>query len=271
MNIKKLFPEKKGARKSLVEFLEKKGFYVVLILCIVIVGITAVFITTYNITPSNTGFDARNIIPEEVDVKNTAGTDMKLPVQSSIDLSSVAVAQKEEKPAAGMKPNAGEASKPAGPLVAATSEKKPSAPQVDQTKALKLSAPVFGEVTFEYAQDKLVYSKTLEEWRTHSGLDLAADRGSQVKAAADGVVSEIKNDPRFGATLIIDHQNGLKTVYSNLAKTDMVAPNQRIKQGEVIGSVGNTATFETAEQSHLHFEVLKANNPVNPSDYLAKK
>jgi murein DD-endopeptidase MepM/ murein hydrolase activator NlpD len=131
--------------------------------------------------------------------------------------------------------------------------------------------PVFGEVSFEYAKDKLLYSKTLDEWRSHSGLDLKADRGTPVKVVADGVVTEIKNDPRIGITIIVDHLNGLKTVYANLANGDMVSPNQKVKQGEVIGSVGNTASFESAEPAHLHFEVLKNNKNVNPSDYLPKK
>jgi murein DD-endopeptidase MepM/ murein hydrolase activator NlpD len=127
---------------------------------------------------------------------------------------------------------------------------------------------VFGEITLEYAKDKLVYSKTLEEWRTHPGLDIGADLGEPVKAVADGVVADIKKDPRFGITIVLDHQNGLKTVYANLASDETVAVNQIIKQGEIIGSVGDTAAFESSEQSHLHFEVLLNGVQVDPADYL---
>jgi murein DD-endopeptidase MepM/ murein hydrolase activator NlpD len=71
-------------------------------------------------------------------------------------------------------------------------------------------------------------------------------------------------------TVVIDHKNGLKSVYSNLATDDMVTSNQKIKQGEIIGSIGNTAVFESAEQSHLHFQVLKDNVIVDPTAYLPK-
>ncbi|MGI6777393.1 MAG: peptidoglycan DD-metalloendopeptidase family protein [Acetivibrionales bacterium] len=135
----------------------------------------------------------------------------------------------------------------------------------------KLALPVIGDVSFDYAMDRLVYSKTLEDWRTHSGIDLAADRGTNVKAAADGFISEVKNDPRFGITVIIDHQNGLKTVYANLASDEVVVPNQKVKEGDVIGAIGNTALFESAEQPHLHFEVLMDNRPVDPKEYLPLK
>lgn len=93
-------------------------------------------------------------------------------------------------------------------------------------------------------------------------------RWMNVKAVADGVISEIKNDPRYGVVVIIDHKNGIKTVYSNLASDDMVTSNQKVKQGDVIGIVGNTALFESAEQPHLHFEVLMDNEPVDPLAYL---
>jgi len=156
-------------------------------------------------------------------------------------------------------------------------DEKPSPKKDQKTSAnvaesdCKFVLPVMGEISFDYAMDRLVYSKTLEDWRTHSGVDLAADRGTNVKAAADGFISEVKNDPRFGITIIIDHQNGLKTVYSNLASDEVVTPNQKVKQGDVIGAIGNTALFESAEQPHLHFEVLMDNNPVDPKEYLPFK
>jgi len=100
------------------------------------------------------------------------------------------------------------------------------------------------------------------------GIDIAASRGTAVKAVADGVVIDVYEDPRLGFTVVIDHENGLKTVYSNLASGDMVVPNQIVTQGESIGSVGNTASFEIALEPHLHFEVLKDDQIVDPKLYL---
>jgi len=140
-----------------------------------------------------------------------------------------------------------------------------TAAPVDENFAL----PVFGSISLDFAMDKLLYSKTLDEWRTHSGIDIEAPVGTPVKAVADGVVSAIKEDPRYGILVILDHGNGLKTIYANLADGNMVVPNQKVKKGDVIGSIGNTAVFEIAEPTHLHFEVLKDGKLQDPKEYLS--
>ncbi len=130
--------------------------------------------------------------------------------------------------------------------------------------------PVDGEIIKEYAKDNLLYSETLQEWVTHTGIDIAADKTSVVKASCKGTVVGIKNDPRYGLTVIIEHNNGYKTVYSNLLTTEFVNEGDIVETGETIGTVGATATFEVAEQSHLHFEILKDNEYQDPTILLAK-
>lgn len=261
--MKKLFPENKLTKKGLVEFFDKKGFYIVLILCVVIVGATAVFVTTRNIGSLNSGFEADKLLPEEANGKNVVDASSKTVAQSSISTTSNA----DKGTAQGVK----DTSVAAAPTSTPSPTSKPSPTPKPVTVNPNFVLPVFGEVTFDYAQDKLEYSKTLGDWRSHSGVDIASDRGSQVKAVADGVVTDIKNDPRFGISITVDHQNGYKTVYANLAGEDMVTVNQKVKQGDVIGSVGNTALFESAEAPHLHFEVWKNNTLVDPKAYLPKK
>lgn len=282
VNMKKLFPEEKGRKKGIMELLDKKGFYIVLLLCIAIVGGTAVYVTTRNATSEIPEYDAQNIIPEDEGSDSAADAGASLsaqePIGTAVSIADQKLASNDTAKAAA-KPKDNEAKPaPAPKAGTGTSSIKTDSGSSNAAKTTSGSAaagkkqnlimPVFGEVTFEFAKDKLVYSKTLEEWRTHEGMDIGADRGTPVKAAADGVISEIKNDPRFGIVVIIDHKNGLKTVYSNLASDDMVTPNQKIKQGDIIGSVGNTAAFESAEQAHLHFEVLLDNVPVDPAVYL---
>lgn len=128
--------------------------------------------------------------------------------------------------------------------------------------------PVEGEIIKEYAKDKLVYSDTLKEWITHPGVDIKAEKTSVVKAAADGRVSAIKNDPRYGLTVVIEHQNGFKTVYSNLLTAEFVTEGEEVTSGQTIGTVGNTATFEVTDTEHLHFEILKNNEIVDPCIYI---
>jgi hypothetical protein len=178
--MKKLFPKKKLSKKEFVEFLDKKGFYVVLLLCILVIAATALFVTKYNIPSSNKDFDAERIIPED-----------------------------------------------------------------------------FYD---EFA------SEDENELASEAPIDVPID----VPTVANGVVTDVKDDPRWGITVVIEHDSGLKTVYSNLASDEMVVQNEKVAQGDIIGCVGNTAAFESAEQPHLHFEVWKDNEPVNPEDYLYK-
>ncbi len=277
VNIKKLFPEKKNFRKSLFDFIDKKGFYIVLILCIGIVGAVALFVTTHNISSPDTGYDAQKIIPDEMNNNPASSISDKNAVQAPSTGTPMSPDKKDSavKPSSSPKPTSSvdkkqqptpKSEKKSDPK----SNKSSEALNASSNKVGKFVLPVFGQVSLEYAKDKLVYSQTLEEWVTHEGTDIACEKGTTVKAASDGYVSEIKNDPRFGTTVIIDHSNGLKTVYANLATGVVVSPNQKVSVGDIIGCVGNTAVFESAEQSHLHFEVLKDDKNVDPADYLPK-
>lgn len=138
----------------------------------------------------------------------------------------------------------------------------------NKKKEIKFEKPVEGKILKEFAKENLVFSNTLNEWTTHSGIDISADKTTIVKSAYEGTVEAIKNDPRYGLTVIIAHQDGYKTIYSNLLTAEFVAEGEKISTGQTIGTVGNTATFEIADESHLHFEILKDNNQVDPTIYI---
>lgn len=131
--------------------------------------------------------------------------------------------------------------------------------------------PIDGEVGLDFADDRLVYSKTLEEWITHLGIDVAGDVAMPVKVSADGVIVAKKVDPRFGNTIIVEHEADFKTIYSNLSTLDLVEINQKVIQGDIISGVGEGYGFETLEGSHIHFEIIKNGEYVNPIDYFAKQ
>ena len=128
--------------------------------------------------------------------------------------------------------------------------------------------PCGGNIIREYAKENLVYSDTLKEWVAHYGIDISADYASVVTASANGTVKSIKNDPRYGLTVTVSHDNGFTTVYSNLATAEFVVEGETIEQGQTIGTVGNTATFEILDDSHLHFELLKDGEYVSPEIYI---
>jgi murein DD-endopeptidase MepM/ murein hydrolase activator NlpD len=125
--------------------------------------------------------------------------------------------------------------------------------------------PVEGEIVKDYAKDKLIYSETLEEWTTHLGWDIEADKTTVVKASEAGTIKSIKNDPRYGLSIVIEHQDGYKTLYANLLSTEFVSVGEEVKQGQSIGTVGNTAMFEIADETHLHFEITKDGENIDPN------
>lgn len=140
----------------------------------------------------------------------------------------------------------------------------------EKVKDPEFKMPVTGEIIKDFANNKLVYSTTLDVWTTHNGVDIKADETTVVKAAADGTVSSIKNDPRYGLTVIVEHVNGYKTVYANLLSTEFVVEGEKVKQGQSLGTVGSTASFEILDEPHLHFELLKDNEQLDPELYLNK-
>lgn len=128
--------------------------------------------------------------------------------------------------------------------------------------------PVDGDAVKNYASDNLLYSNTLDEWTVHLGIDYAAEKTSIVKAAADGTVKSIKNDPRYGLTVVIEHSNGFTSMYANLLSTEFISVGEKVTKGQTIATVGNTATFEIADETHLHFEILKDGVNVDPNLYI---
>ena len=140
--------------------------------------------------------------------------------------------------------------------------------KVEKVPDPTFAKPVNGDIIREFAEESLVYSDTLEEWITHTAIDIKAEKATVVKASADGTVKSIKNDPRYGITVVIEHVNGFTTVYSNLLTAEFVKENEKVKQGQTIGTVGNTAAFEVLDEPHLHFELLKDNKYLNPINYI---
>ena len=132
-------------------------------------------------------------------------------------------------------------------------------------KELSFEKPVEGEIVREYAKDSLIYSDTLQEWTTHTGIDIKADKTTVVKASEAGTIKSIKNDPRYGLTIVIEHDGQYQTIYSNLLTSEFVVEGEKVEKGQAIGTVGNTAVFEIADEPHLHFEIWKDSLPVDPT------
>lgn len=217
-----------------------KGYYIALIACIMAVGISGyVFVKT-----------ARSSAVE-------ASAEVTIPPTASAAPS----AQSET------------SAKPSGDQTTASSGQDDLMEDAYETTMGNLDAetvqwPLEGDLLSSFSQEKLTYSQTMGDWRTHEGLDIAAEVGTPVYATQDGSVSAVYEDDFLGTVVVIAHSGDLATRYANLDQETSVAVGDSVSAGQTIGQVGHTALLETAEPDHLHFEVYENGNAVDPLDYL---
>lgn len=146
-------------------------------------------------------------------------------------------------------------------------------PEVDDTPVIaqpprQVMEPLRGEVVAAFSVDELLYNETLADWRIHDGVDIAAAEGAEVLAACGGTVAEVYDDALMGTTVLVDHDDGYRTMYANLAPEPPVSPGERVSAGQVVGTVGTTAAAERARGPHLHFSVTREGDTVNPHEFL---
>lgn len=142
------------------------------------------------------------------------------------------------------------------------------ATETQTTAEKKVVRPVDGELMNGFAVEALAYNTTTRDWRTHEGIDLCAQSGQEVRAAMDGSVYAVYEDEAYGMTVVLRHPDGYTTHYSNLASEVSVKSGDSVTAGSVLGTVGETAITETAQEPHLHFAVYRNNVPVDPEIFL---
>ena len=143
----------------------------------------------------------------------------------------------------------------------------PTIANIEKSK-LDFIKPVEGEIGMNYATEKLVYSNTLEEWITHNGVDILGEEAMPVKAIESGAIESVKMDPRYGNTIIIKHNDEYKSVYSNLSTTELAYVGKKVEKGEIIAGIGKGFGFESKEKPHIHLEILKNGECINPLELI---
>ena len=151
---------------------------------------------------------------------------------------------------------------------AASEQTQPSGEAPTEKPAMKTAAPVAGQMVAEYAVDCLSYNETTRDWRTHCGVDIAAEEGADVCAAAAGTVYSVYDDEKLGRTVVITHDDGYTTQYASLAAEVSVIPGDAVALGQPIGTVGTTALLESALEPHVHFSVTCNGDPMDPAEFL---
>ena len=234
--------------KKAAEFLEKKGFYVVLLGCLGVIGVTAFFAfgrASQDVPQSQ----VRQSTDERLSAAQTPAPTVlaEAVVPSPVPTLPPSLAQRTPAPTVSPAPS------PTAVPAAAPKE----------TDAL-LPAPVEGDVVLAFAKDTLLYSPTLDQWTSHLGLDIAAPQGSAVRAVAKGVVLRVENDPLMGYCIALRHEDELLSVYANLDALPALQAGDSVKAGEQIGKVGTSAIAESAEAAHLHFELYESEKAIDP-------
>lgn len=214
---------KNNKSKGFRSFVKEKGYYIVLLLCAVAVGVSGYFLITG---------DQEELPPESGTVSSDQQT---------------------------------EGTRPSVKDVVAT---EPTQKSTEATQTAAVVPPVSGESIHPFSVDALAYNETTRDWRTHEGVDLRAAAGESVVAVMDGTVHAIYEDASLGMTVVLRHAGEYTTHYSNLDESISLSVGDRVKAGDVIGTVGQTALVETASEPHLHFAVYLNNVPVDPMEFL---
>jgi len=254
--------KKKSFRQSVEDFLTGRGFYIALSACVLVIGIAAFTLLRAGTIADRTDVAENNVtagIVETGDKQDAASKPKPEKIQKIEDELEDKAEEKDEV----------ETVIPEAPDTEVVETIAPTEEPTQETEApLIFGWPVFGEVEVGYFADELVYSKTMLDWRTHSAIDITADLGTKVMACARGTVTEIYEDALMGTVLVIDHGDGLESVYANLAATPSVNVGDYVEMSTVIGAVGDTAIGETGQPYHLHFAMKQDGESVDPTEYL---
>lgn len=229
------------------------GFYITMAVCLLVIGISSYYLLVEE-QPSSEPPAVESTVP---------------PVDAYVSAPAPEITQKEEEP----EPPVVETISP----VPVEQQTTPQMPEIDvdlddtpviAEAPLQVVSPLDGEVVTAFAMDQLVYNPTLQDWRTHDGVDIAAELGTSVLAACAGTVLSVSEDALMGTTVVLNHQDGCQTVYANLQKGADVEAGEAVAAGQIIGAVGDTAAAESAQGPHLHFSVNRNGESVDPAEFL---
>ena len=244
---------KRTIQDRVSDFMAGKGFYIVLLLCVMALGVSGYYLLS--------GF----------------GQEPAEPVSGRVTVVVTPAPTPAPVPSAAVRPPATATPRPAPtaePIPEATAPAEVSqAPAAEPTTATAsvFTWPVKGEVLRPWAVETLNYDETMGDWRTHDGVDIAAPAGTQVIAPAGGTISDLYTDDLMGTTVVILHADGVMSTCSNLAAVPTVEIGDPVRTGDVIGSVGTSAIAESAEASHLHHSKPKDGESGDPLGYLPER
>ncbi len=237
--------------RRLESFLSGKGFYIVLFLCAAVIGVSAWMMAAGNETMNNDALQTSVSTNDDRRVETViipAHPHKESPLEQELESEAPNVSDE-------------------GPAEAPAAVDNIDSPAV-QAVIPVFDWPVSGEVDRGHSGDRLVYDMTMQDWRSHAGIDILAERGSEVRASCAGTVESVRQDDMFGIVITIAHANGFRSIYANLEDSPAVTEGQSVEAGQVIGAIGHSALCEIGQPSHLHFAIQVDGRDEDPGAYL---
>ena len=246
--------KQKPSQHRLGDFLEGKGFYIILLLCVAAIGISGYYLYS-GLTAQPEGFGDSAVVSGQAELpkpSDPAATDQT--TQPDQDAAPGQSTKPEQTDQTGKTPAA----------------EPPQQDSVTPGPAANTGYvwPVEGEIDRDFSLEVFAYDDTMGDWRTHDGIDIAAELGTPVAACAKGTVSAVTTDDLMGTTVTIDHGKGMESVYANLSPSLNVQTGTEVDTGTVLGTVGTSAIAESASPSHLHFALREYGVTIDPGHYL---
>jgi len=218
-----------GLRKAYARYdqlMEKQGFAIVLIVCVLVIVLSALY--TFHFREQ---WDTEREMAEMQQEIAAAGAQSDQTLQEAQKL---------------------------------VSSQKASQIAVPTEAPFRFSQPVEGFLDRDFSMTEPQYYPQANYWRLHPGIDLQAEYGAIVTACSDGEVLRVWEDNELGLCIRIRHGYGYESVYAGLSDASYVKTGDPIRRGQTIGHLGNGVLAESDAQPHLHFAVWKGSTAVDP-------
>lgn len=268
-------------KKRVVDFMKENGFLIFLFVCVCIVAVSTIMMVTKdpNLAKKNQELDLEDEVDKDLE-EVSKSDDEELDKLKEEEVEDELEKEKEDQEDQEKnQPGEEEKQEQQGKEEPEKEEEQKKQEEQEENQVGKAAEeeikkeesqpqsfimPLDGKIITDFASDRLIYSKTLDEWRGHTGIDIKGKAGTKVKAAASGTIKEAYEDPLWGKTVVIDHGKGTITRYANLGSLDLVKLGGSVNQGDEIGVIGKTASIESKMEEHLHYELIKDGKYLDP-------
>lgn len=226
---------------------EDKGFYIILVLCLAAIAVSAYVLFW---TPSDVPTDAQQE-PVTTPVMQSSDNDADEP-------------EPEETPSTTQT----EPPKTQTPSTQPSQETFGKSKDSDDALVLPIK---HANVLKVFSQDTLQYDVTMGDWRVHQATDYAGAVGDRVYAVGSGTVSKVEKDALYGNCVTLKLANDLTCRYTGLSDKIKVKEGDAVKAGTLLGAIGNSNQMESEMDSHLHLEMYRGDQHIDPEEVLPQK